>query len=271
VSYANRCEASAAGASVAHAGSCEPGGETVTLSGFDGFDRLTWNPIQDALAYNVYAGDCLYHTVRDNEVLLGGEPLPNRLWIFQITALFPEGEGSMGVGSDCRPRTPPAPCGCTLPALVGPCTAVIPRWYHEYRSGACEEFTWGGCGGNDNNFETEDRCEIECIATCAQPADTGDCQAAIPRWYYSPLSGHCERFVWGGCGGNDNNFESEDSCRSVCGDICSLAADPGECDGICPRWYYDSTTRRCKGFTWGCCGGNRNNFATEADCVAECS
>jgi hypothetical protein len=106
---------------------------------------------------------------------------------------------------------------------------------------------------------------------CTQPAVPGDCQAALPRWYYSSLSGHCEVFVWGGCGGNDNNFSTRDTCQAACGDICFLPPDPGDCDGICPRWYFDPGTGECEEFVWGCCGGNRNSFTTREDCEFVCS
>ena len=42
------------------------------------------------------------------------------------------------------------------------CKAAIPRWSFNIKSKKCEEFSWGGCGGNANNFESEK----ECIKTC---------------------------------------------------------------------------------------------------------
>jgi hypothetical protein len=282
VTYRNRCEASAASVSVDHAGSCEPGEATITLRSFTSLEQLSWVPLPEVPAYNVYVRDffwgpefygrCLYHTVPQSEVYLHGPPLRHQSWAFQVTAVVPEkGEGPMGVGSDCRPRVPIAPCTCTLLPEVGPCTAVVPRWYHDFNTGQCEEFTWGGCGGNANNFETRDECAAECMDPCTQPAVPGDCQAALPRWYYSSLSGHCEVFVWGGCGGNDNNFSTRDTCQAACGDICFLPPDPGDCDGICPRWYFDPGTGECEEFVWGCCGGNRNSFTTREDCEFVCS
>ena len=29
-------------------------------------------------------------------------------------------------------------------------------------SGVCEEFIYGGCGGNENNFETLEECNQQC-------------------------------------------------------------------------------------------------------------
>ncbi|XP_054986694.1 amyloid beta precursor like protein 2 isoform X2 [Sorex araneus] len=53
-------------------------------------------------------------------------------------------------------------------------------------------------------------------AVCSQEAMTGPCRAVMPRWYFDLAQGKCVRFIYGGCGGNRNNFESEDSCMAVC-------------------------------------------------------
>ncbi|XP_020730350.2 amyloid beta precursor like protein 2 isoform X2 [Odocoileus virginianus] len=53
-------------------------------------------------------------------------------------------------------------------------------------------------------------------AVCSQEALTGPCRAVMPRWYFDLSKGKCVRFIYGGCGGNRNNFESEDYCMAVC-------------------------------------------------------
>ncbi|XP_077688597.1 chelonianin [Eretmochelys imbricata] len=42
---------------------------------------------------------------------------------------------------------------CSLPTEVGPWTAAIPRWVYNWHSKKCEEFSYGGCNGNKNNFQ----------------------------------------------------------------------------------------------------------------------
>ena len=51
---------------------------------------------------------------------------------------------------------------CKLPSAVGDCRAAIPRWYFNDESKECEEFVWGGCDGNANNFASKSKCEIRC-------------------------------------------------------------------------------------------------------------
>ncbi|XP_051561310.1 amyloid beta (A4) precursor protein a isoform X1 [Myxocyprinus asiaticus] len=54
---------------------------------------------------------------------------------------------------------------------------------------------------------------------CFASAETGPCQAMLPRWYFVREEGRCAPFTYGGCGGNRNNFESEEYCLSVCSSV----------------------------------------------------
>lgn len=53
-------------------------------------------------------------------------------------------------------------------------------------------------------------------------------------------------------------------------DPCSLPMDAGNCRGYCPRYYYDARRRSCRSFTYGCCGGNANNFVSKQLCEKSC-
>ncbi|XP_010146393.1 PREDICTED: amyloid-like protein 2 isoform X3 [Eurypyga helias] len=64
-------------------------------------------------------------------------------------------------------------------------------------------------------------------SVCSQEAMTGPCRAVMPRWYFDPNKRKCIRFIYGGCGGNRNNFESEEYCMAVCKKMmCRSSADP---------------------------------------------
>eukprot|EP00064_Thunnus_orientalis_P009820 superscaffoldBa00001271_g9846 len=54
---------------------------------------------------------------------------------------------------------------------------------------------------------------------CWANAETGPCRALLPRWYFDRQEGRCAQFIYGGCGGNRNNFESEEYCLSVCSSV----------------------------------------------------
>ncbi|KAJ7988108.1 hypothetical protein DPEC_G00320210 [Dallia pectoralis] len=179
---------------------------------------------------------------------------------------------------------------CMIPKKVGLCRGAFPRWHYNAASGNCENFTFGGCKGNRNNYLTLDECtkacngvqekttrrlhpdgeqcgstchpgqftckngcclenalecdtvsqcsdhsdEVACDsfnqtfsrllkidvdgrkAFCTEPPRTGLCRASHARWYYDPVKGDCHRFTYGGCGGNDNNFEMKDKCLTTC-------------------------------------------------------
>jgi hypothetical protein len=54
---------------------------------------------------------------------------------------------------------------CELPSEMGPCEAAITRYYHDPVSHTCLTFTYGGCQGNANNFETLGECAAACDVT----------------------------------------------------------------------------------------------------------
>ena len=53
---------------------------------------------------------------------------------------------------------------------------------------------------------------------CQLPLVAGNCEAAIPTWGYNSLTKQCEQFNYGGCGGNENQFESREACEDQCKD-----------------------------------------------------
>ena len=51
---------------------------------------------------------------------------------------------------------------------------------------------------------------------CLLDKVVGPCMMAIPSYYYNKESGLCEKFIYGGCLGNKNNFGDLASCVSTC-------------------------------------------------------
>uniref|UniRef100_A0A4W5L0M8 Amyloid beta (A4) precursor-like protein 2 n=1 Tax=Hucho hucho TaxID=62062 RepID=A0A4W5L0M8_9TELE len=64
--------------------------------------------------------------------------------------------------------------------------------------------------------QDEDKTLAEVKAVCTLEAETGPCRASMPRWHFDMTTRKCVRFVYGGCAGNRNNFESEEYCMAVC-------------------------------------------------------
>uniref|UniRef100_A0A673B799 Amyloid beta (A4) precursor-like protein 2 n=1 Tax=Sphaeramia orbicularis TaxID=375764 RepID=A0A673B799_9TELE len=61
-----------------------------------------------------------------------------------------------------------------------------------------------------------DEDEVEVKAVCTLEAETGPCRASMPRWHFDMSQRKCIRFIYGGCAGNRNNFDSEEYCMAVC-------------------------------------------------------
>ncbi|KZS04617.1 Uncharacterized protein APZ42_032431 [Daphnia magna] len=122
---------------------------------------------------------------------------------------------------------------CSQPAETGHCRALFPRYFYNSSSKACEEFIYGGCEGNENNFESLQECSQHCerpVNVCELAKEPGMCRASFPRWAYNPETQQCEKFSFGGCGGNANNFHSYQQCASRCPDmvLCPQQSPLGE-------------------------------------------
>ncbi|XP_078389588.1 actinia tenebrosa protease inhibitors-like [Cetorhinus maximus] len=124
---------------------------------------------------------------------------------------------------------------------------------------------------------------------CNAPKKVGICKAAFLRWYFDTHTQTCEPFLYGGCQGNKNNYESEEDCLAACArqkevvpepqelqvkaddkDYCYAPAVTGHCRASFPRWYYNPQSHTCDRFTYGGCGGNKNNYESEAECLDRC-
>nr|XP_020821283.1 kunitz-type protease inhibitor 4 isoform X2 [Phascolarctos cinereus] len=51
---------------------------------------------------------------------------------------------------------------------------------------------------------------------CTLPQSIGSCRGSFPRYYYNKFARRCERFLYGGCGGNRNNFIFVEQCQLAC-------------------------------------------------------
>jgi len=71
--------------------------------------------------------------------------------------------------------------------------AAIPRWFFNSTSNSCEEFTFGGCEGKENNFVDKHKCMCRCA-----PQEQKDCNK-------NPGDGGSSDNNAGGNGGSSGN------------------------------------------------------------------
>lgn len=112
-----------------------------------------------------------------------------------------------------KPPDHPEDCGSELERV---------SWYHEPQTNTCFSFTY--CHSNSRQpgriFEAYEECMRCCgpelAGPCGLPRLQGPCKAYEPRWAYSSTLQQCQSFIYGGCEGNDNNFDSKEACEEMC-------------------------------------------------------
>lgn len=50
---------------------------------------------------------------------------------------------------------------------------------------------------------------------CLLPPESG-CEEKFKRYHFDKASGECKEFIYGGCFGNGNNFETIEECIEKC-------------------------------------------------------
>ncbi|XP_070378535.1 BPTI/Kunitz domain-containing protein-like, partial [Dermacentor albipictus] len=109
---------------------------------------------------------------------------------------------------------------CADPVEKGPCNESHIRYYFNPQRKSCQEFVYGGCHGNVNNYQTLDDCKHFCELHprpfCYLPKKRGPCFSHYRRYFYNAASETCEAFYYGGCAGNDNNFRAFEECMRMC-------------------------------------------------------
>ncbi|MEJ1274850.1 serine protease inhibitor Kunitz type 2 [Cricetulus griseus] len=61
--------------------------------------------------------------------------------------------------------------------------------------------------------------------SCGVSKVVGRCRASIPRWWYNVTDGSCQPFVYGGCEGNGNNYQSKEECLEKCAGVTGSTID----------------------------------------------
>ncbi|XP_059485336.1 papilin-like isoform X2 [Neocloeon triangulifer] len=177
---------------------------------------------------------------------------------------------------------------CWLPRDSKACEQYEIQYFYDSSTDSCHSTSAGECLWNANRFHSKDQCEQRCrqdvhVSTqlrsttvenkCKLIPDSGDCSEEVLAWFYSASENLCHAFIYTGCGGNSNRFESKLDCQKSCSrkkDFCKLPIETGTCDEIHSRFYFDLEKGECKNFNYSGCGGNRNNFFDVDSCIYYC-
>ena len=79
------------------------------------------------------------------------------------------GPGGSSGGAEIQPDF------CFVEPDPGPCRGLIPRFAFDVTTTLCLPFTYGGCEGNANNFESAESCYAACDTA---REDAADCESA---------------------------------------------------------------------------------------------
>ena len=58
------------------------------------------------------------------------------------------------------------------------------------------------------SIETISFTSVQAKEDCESERDGGDCRAAFTRFYFDKTEKKCKIFIYGGCGGNNNNYKT---------------------------------------------------------------
>uniref|UniRef100_A0A8C3BZD2 BPTI/Kunitz inhibitor domain-containing protein n=1 Tax=Cairina moschata TaxID=8855 RepID=A0A8C3BZD2_CAIMO len=106
---------------------------------------------------------------------------------------------------------------------------------------------------------------------CALDKDPGTaCADFSLRWYHRRDTGTCERFWYGGCGGNANRFGTQKDCVHTCVGTGRRGEGVGGRGEAPPSPWFFEEPGRCSLFWYGGCGGSRNRFESREQCEALC-
>ncbi|KAK2883740.1 hypothetical protein QQF64_016536 [Cirrhinus molitorella] len=179
---------------------------------------------------------------------------------------------------------------CLVPKKVGPCRGSFPRWHYNVASSKCEQFFFGGCKENNNNYLSEQECLNACKNTVISSGDTRklpkeDCSSSCGEDEFKCSNGCCVKKEFE-CDGQQHCSDDSDekNCDQLNNSLTRLlrievnkkahCIDPpvvGPCRASFSRWYYDPLNKKCHHFTYGGCDGNENNFETTDKCMNNCS
>ncbi|VIO87999.1 Uncharacterized protein BM_BM2587 [Brugia malayi] len=174
--------------------------------------------------------------------------------------------GSSSLTTQCCSRQVKNPCEQVM--SIGYGSEEILRWFYDANYKKCLEFTYGGLGGNENNFLSKKSCEESCRGQ-KDYCPHGDplMEASGKALVKCGVDDACPR-------GFICNMIDEKNATACCQDpanFCLQPMDPGrQCKEFETRYGYDPELDDCVYYQYGGCGGTLNNFETLEKCTEIC-
>ncbi|KAI5930149.1 kunitz-type protease inhibitor 2 isoform X1 [Manis javanica] len=146
---------------------------------------------------------------------------------------------------------------CRVSKIVGRCRASMPRWWYNVTDRSCQQFVYGGCEGNDNNYMTKKECLEKCAGVTENTFGDLDtsrngADSSVPS---VPRRQNSDDF-------SINIFNYEE--------YCTAKAVTGPCRASFQRWYFDAEKNSCDNFIYGGCRGNKNSYLSKEECMHHC-
>ena len=115
---------------------------------------------------------------------------------------------------------------------------------------------------------------------CTMFKDSGPCRRSQIQYFYNKETSRCESFIYGGCRGNRNRFESLRECQNFCaptvtsvkGEHCDQppTSNGNLCMGMFNRFTFNFATQACERFVYGGCSGTANLYTSIYECLGSC-
>ncbi|KAM5219575.1 WAP four-disulfide core domain protein 8 [Hipposideros larvatus] len=110
-------------------------------------------------------------------------------------------------------------------------------------------------------------CEFRHVFLAGKPGTCPEerltCRATIPNLCRTDFN--CDGYL------KCCSFACGKKCIDLYEEPCMLLLDPGYCNSVTQRWYFDVNHKLCIPFKYGGCLGNANNFLSKEDCLKACA